>query len=168
MNSFLLSVLLLSFSIVSAQQSYPLHPSIGDTIDRNEKLDYSLFPAVANQDFKFAIIEFAKDSFFLAISNSNTSVIKTKFLSKEELIEAQKTIEKVNRYYRYQANQPADTNSYQSQLTEVKGRPIRMDGPMTEQIKKEARMNIRLREDERRRREFDQGIRGRQLYIGFD
>ena len=93
MNSFLLSVLLLSFSIVSAQQSYPLHPSIGDTIDRNEKLDYSLFPAVANQDFKFAIIEFAKDSFFLAISNSNTSVIKTKFLSKEELIEAQKTIE---------------------------------------------------------------------------
>lgn len=168
MKSLLLSVFVLFAVWLSAQSSYPLHPSVGDTIDRNEKLDYSLFPKVANQDFKFAIIEFEKDSFFLAISNISSAYIKRKFLSKEELIEAQKTIEKVNRYYRYRAAQPVDTNSYRPELTEIKGRPIRMDGPMTEQMKKEARMNIRLREDERKRREFDQGIRGQQLFLGFD
>ena len=166
MKMLLLLLSLLSCLLIKAQ-TYPLHPSIGDTIDRNEKLDYSLFPSIANQYFELATISFEEDSFYLVIAFKNLDSTQKMLLSKAALIQAQQNIEKVNQYYRYKANQPKDTNSYKSSLGEHKSRPIRMDGPMTEQMKKEARMNIRLREDERRRREYEQGIRGQQLYIGY-
>lgn len=167
MKSLLSIIFVLICTNASAQQHYPLHPSIGDTIDRNEKLDYSLFPTIANQDFEFATISFEKDSFYLVISKIEDNSTQKMLLSKSDLIQAQQNIEKVNRYYRYKANQAKDTNSYQSSLGEQKSRPIRMDGPMTEQMKKDARMNIRLREDARRRKEIEQGIRGQEFFIGY-
>ena len=159
--------LALSIFTYAQQQYYPLHPSLGDTIDRNEKLDYSLFPSIGNQDFEFATIIFEKDSFYLMIRYLNDDTYQKKQLSKTDLIQAQQNIEKINKYYRYKANQAKDTNTYQSSLGEQKSRPIRMDGPMTEQMKKDARMNIRLREDARRKREIEQGIRGQEFFIGY-
>jgi hypothetical protein len=150
------------------QNIYPLHPSVGDTIERTEKLDYSLFSFIPNSDFDYATIVFLRDSFYLAVKSFNNESTSKEFLSKDALIEAQKSIEKINKYYRYLATKKNDTSSYQPQIRKPKAPPLRMDGPMTEQMKKEARMNVRLKDDARRQREIDQGLRQGGLFIDFN
>ena len=153
---------------VNSQNTYPLHPSIGDTIDRTEKLDYSLFPFISNESFEYAHIIFLNDSFYLELKNYDNDLKFRKYLSKNQLIDAQKSIEKVNQYYRYLAKQKLDTSYYQPQSRETKLPPLRIDGPMTEQMKKEARMNMRLKEDARRQKEVQQGTRQGELFIEFN
>jgi hypothetical protein len=59
------AVFLIVSAFILAQGVYPLHPSVGDTIDLNEKLDYSLFPKVDNNNFVYAIIGFNNNNFQL-------------------------------------------------------------------------------------------------------
>ncbi len=159
-------LLLLSFSAIS-QIYYPLHPSVGDTLERLEKLDYSLFPKVSNTEFAYALIQFDNDNYHLIVTDleGNTS---NKEIRKEDLIEAQRNIEKVNAYYKWLADDKVRKEKEAKLMESKRSQPIRIEGPMTEQMKKEARMNVRLREDARRRREVEQGIRSNDIYIEFN
>jgi len=150
---------------IAAQTYYPLHPAIGDTIDKLEKLDYSLFPKVDNKSYQFAMILFDNDRYQIDVidtaGNSNRLAV-----SKEELIEAQQNIEKINKYYRLMASEQTKESHQKSSLVNKKY-PIRLEGPMTEQMRKEARMHVRLKEDARRRNEFKQGVGTNSLYLEF-
>ena len=94
-NSFIILFFLFSLKLNAQEGVYILHPSVGDTIDRVEKLDYSIFPKTKNPNFKVAYITMKNDSFILnAVYFENYKI--ERFLPTEEIIEAQKGIEKIN------------------------------------------------------------------------
>lgn len=175
MKVFILSFFCLLVSFGFSQTTYPLHPSVGDTIELNEKLDYSLFDSIANENFLFAWIEFQKDNFYLISTWKSDLVVPlseatftTKYLlSQEQIIEEQKKIEKVNTYYRYLAEE-AKKPKKAPEKSISKAPPIRLQGPMSEHMKKEVRMNNRLKDEQRRSREFKLGLRPRNMFIQFD
>jgi len=149
-----------------SQDIYPLHPSIGDTLESIEKLDYSLFPKVENTGFDYAVIKFQKERFILyTYYNSEENSIA---LSQEEIIEAQQNIEKINQYYRLKANQENQTEEDQSLSDRPSGKtPVYFNDVMNDQIKKEARMYLRLKEDAQRMKDHQNGISPNQLRIDF-
>ncbi len=42
-----------------------LHPVVGDTIDKNDKIDFSLFPEIDNSTFKHCFIKYSAKKFYL-------------------------------------------------------------------------------------------------------
>ncbi len=158
-NSYILVFILISHFSIAQEGVYILHPTIGDTIDRVEKLDYSIFPKTKNPDFKKAYITFKNDSFILkAIYLKN---IKTeRYLPKEEIIEAQKGIEKINAYYRLRA----DSSEIDYTSTNYNSNKIKIDmhGALGENAKKEARMYQRLKEDQNRAKMVGRGTNNPQ------
>jgi hypothetical protein len=160
-----LSLLLPLLSV--GQNVYPLHPAIGDTINLDEKLDYSLFPEVTNNGFKFAIIAYAEGGFRLVynITTADSTLPLTEMkmdLSQEKIIEEQQKIQKINAYYRYLAEEAKKPKQQEYEVAD-KAIPIRFDGPISEQLRKESRMKARLVEDQRRMEDFEMGLRPREI-----
>lgn len=153
------------------QQIYPLHPSVGDTIEKVEKLDYSLFPQDQNDGFQMATIQFKGENFHLVIQTldqeTGLEIETTRVISQEEIIEAQKNIEKINAFYRLMAEEKKKEKTERLEKHK-QSLPIRLEGKMSEQMKKQARMNIRLKEDARIQREFEMGLRpSKEINIQF-
>jgi hypothetical protein len=44
---------------------FALHPLVGDTIDKTEKMNYFLFPSIKNDNFKYCYIIQSNDHFFV-------------------------------------------------------------------------------------------------------
>lgn len=174
MKCLLLFLSCLFIKAAISQDVYPLHPSVGDSIDLEEKLDYSLFPKIDNNGFEYATIQFEDDMFklvvFVKYNDKETGLeMETTYqevLTQEEIIEEQQKIQKVNAYYRYLAEEEKKPKTNTTQPS-PKSVPIRLEGPMSEKMKKEARMSTRLKEDSRRAQEFEMGLRPRELRIEF-
>ena len=156
-----------------SQGVYPLHPTVGDTIDRDEKLDYSLFAASENDNFNFSVIKYLNSGFILienrALKESNDTVKyynDTLLLSQEQIIEEQQKIQKINAYYRYLAEEAKKPKQEDYKSVEKKI-PIRFDGPISDQLKKEDRMKARLANDQRRMEEFQIVLRPREVGLQF-
>lgn len=159
--------LLTAFALkVDAQDIYPLHPTVGDTIDKFEKLDYSLFPSVGNENFDFAIIRYHNGNYFL--ETKTDSLTEKLALSKELIIEQQQNIEKINAYYRLKAADTSKTKAIYLDENRPTGKePVYLNEQLKKQISKDARMRIRLQEDRRRMLENQRGIQNNQLHIEF-
>lgn len=167
----LTTLFLLCNIIVSIGQNvYPLHPSVGDTIDLNEKLDYSLFEKTKNTEFGPATIQFINNEFVLIFtyidSATSLEIHTTVSISQEDIIAEQQKIQKINAYYKYLAEEEKNPKPKEYKVLEQK-LPIRFDGPISEKIKKDARMKVRLVEDQRRMDEFQMGLRPREMILEF-
>ena len=163
--TFLLFSFLLSPTLF-AQDFYPLHPSVGDTINRIEKLDYSLFSNVSNQNFEYGLIKFINEGFVL-VTYYNEQTIEYP-LSRNELIEAQQNIEKINAYYRRKAFDDSIKVVESKDRNRPTGQtPVYVQGPMNEQAKKEARMFRRIETDRRIFNEYQRGLRDNPILIDF-
>tara|TARA_B110000503_G_scaffold140297_1_gene230760 strand:- start:3108 stop:3635 length:528 start_codon:yes stop_codon:yes gene_type:complete len=159
----------LSFS----QDVYPLHPTVGDTIDRDEKLDYSLFANSPNDSFNFSVIKYLNSGFILiknrafkGLDGSIKGYSDSTLLTQEQIIEEQQKIQKINAYYKYLAEEAKKPKQEDYKSLENKI-PVRFDGPISDQMRKESRMKARLAEDERRMEEFQMGMRPREMRIEF-
>lgn len=149
-----------------AQEVYPLHPSVGDTLEAIEKLDYSLFPKIDNKDFKHGLIKYEEEAFvFYAFYEEDEKKLE---LSQAELIEAQQNIEKVNKYYRLKAAEAnKDEQDFKKDNRPSGKTPVYFNEAMNDQIKKEARMHIRLQEDAQRMRDHRNGISPNRMILDF-
>ncbi len=171
---YLIASTLLLFSIFClAQDVYPLHPSIGDTIDSNEKLDYSLLPNSANKGFNYATIKYINAKFVLIESRTRKQpnglmrqYNDSTALPQEQIIEEQQKIQKINAYYKYLAEEATKPKKEEYKPKDKKI-PIRFDTPVSKKILKEARMKTRIIEDQRRMQEFQMGLRPREMMIEF-
>lgn len=163
-----IKLLLIAISVLGYAKAqtavYPLHPSIGDTLSQVEKLDYSLFPEISNQTFDFAFITFEKGNYVLNVHEKD-SVNQEVILTQAMVVEAQQNIQKINQYYRLKAT--LDSSKQQSDVQLEKKAPILFNESMNEEMRKQARMDWRLKEDARRMKEFEQGIRPNELRIEF-
>lgn len=156
-----------------AQDVYPLHPTVGDTIDRDEKLDYSLFENSPNDSFNFSVIKYLNSGFILienkAFKRSDGSILNyndSTVLTQNQIIEEQQKIQKINAYYKYLAEEAKKPKKEEYKKLEKKI-PVRFDGPISDQMRKENRMKARLVEDQRRIEEFQMGMRPREMRIEF-
>lgn len=159
---------LFSCILASGQVYYPLHPSIGDTLDRMEKLDYALFPKVKNPNLSYCLINFEANEYqLLAFYQEKNEPIKH-LLVREEIIEAQRNIEKINAFYRRKAKEDSLKPKKEVLPNRPTGRtPSYTQGTLSEKAKKEARMYIRLQEDRRRMEQHQRGIQPNQMRIEF-
>ncbi len=85
-------------------------------------------------------------------------------ISQLDLITAQKNIEKVNAYFRFKA---ADTLKNENLFNDNNKKPIQVQSALSNQSKKELRMQLRLKEDAIRMREREQGFRPNEIRIEF-
>ena len=170
------AVFLIVSTFISAQGLYPLHPSVGDTIDLNEKLDYSLFPKVENNDFVYAIIDFNNNNFQLytlleEIIDEETGLVlayrDSLILKQKQIIEEQQKIQKINAYYHYLAEEAKKPTQKENFPVLERKIPVRFDGPIAERMKKEARMKTRLADDKRMMNDFQMGMRPREVRLEF-
>jgi hypothetical protein len=170
------AVFLIVSAFISAQGVYPLHPSVGDTIDLNEKLDYSLFPKVDNNNFIYAVIGFNNDNFELytlleEIVDEETGLVlsyrDSLIVKQEQIIEEQQKIQKINEYFHYLAEEAKKPKQKESFPVLERKIPVRFEGPIAEIMKKEARMKTRLAEDERMMNDFKMGMRPREMRLDF-
>lgn len=170
------AVFLIVSTFISAQGLYPLHPSVGDTIDLNEKLDYSLFPKVENNNFVYAIIDFNNNNFQLytlleEIIDEETGLVlayrDSLILKQKQIIEEQQKIQKINAYYHYLAEEAKKPTQKENFPVLERKIPVRFDGPIAERMKKEARMKTRLADDKRMMNDFQMGMRPREVRLEF-
>ena len=170
LKSLLAGSLLFSLNLIG-QDIYPLHPSVGDTIEKVEKLDYSLFPEIENSDFINATVQYLEDKFVLVYyatdKTTELTIETTMDLEQVQIIEEQKKIEKINAYYRLMAEEAKNKKETPTIPKNQKSLPIRLEGKMSEQMRKEARMNVRLMEDAQRQRDFEMGLRPREVRFEF-
>ena len=170
------AVFLIVSTFISAQGLYPLHPSVGDTIDLNEKLDYSLFPKVENKNFVYSIIGFNNNNFQLytlleEIIDEETGLVlayrDSLILKQKQIIEEQQKIQKINAYYHYLAEEAKKPTQKENFPVLERKIPVRFDGPIAERMKKEARMKTRLADDKRMMNDFQMGMRPREVRLEF-
>lgn len=156
-----------ALSFGQEDRHYVLHPSVGDTIERLEKLDYSLFPFLENDAFEMATIGFENESFFILAEYDNSDSSLHRLLTQEEIIVAQQTIEKINAFYRRQAKEAEKSTPPINMVERIPNKRATLNAPMNEKMLKDVRMYQRLREDEIRRQEFINGTRPNQIHIEF-
>jgi hypothetical protein len=53
---------------------FVLHPLVGDTIDKTEKMNYLLFPSIPNDDFKYCYLTRSNEQFFVNSYALNDSI----------------------------------------------------------------------------------------------
>lgn len=163
MKTILVVLCLLSLKIYS-QETYPLHPAVGDTISLMEKIDYALFPEISNKQFAFLTITYAESRFYLKSYDSISMLISIDTAFIEEIVEAQKNIEKINAYYSIKAE--GNTSSESVMFTKNTKQTL---SPFSYNVKekpqKEARMEVRLSEAKKRSHERQKGYRPSSILI---
>lgn len=100
----LLIGIILSFQCFSQDHLFVLHPLVGDTITRSEKLNYLLFRDINDSDFKYCTITHSTDGYFVHTHTINDSVA-IKQVDSTEIRETIVKLDKVIDYYSAQAKQ---------------------------------------------------------------
>jgi len=91
--------LVLQISAFAQEQLIVLHPAVGDTIDRNERNDFLLFPEITNPDFKSATIHLKADEFYLhVLSKSGFDIINIDSIA---IKQSREHVEKLLKYFAY-------------------------------------------------------------------
>lgn len=91
--------LILQIGAFTQEQLIVLHPSVGDTIDRNERNDFLLFPEITIPDFESATIHSKTDKFYLHVSSkSGLDIIE---IDSTTIKQSREHIEKLLKYFAY-------------------------------------------------------------------
>jgi len=170
MKRFILLInLILSIGIQCKSQDslFVLHPIVGEIIDRNEKIDYLLFPEINDSIFNYCQIKQVKDK-FLANSYLVSDSIITVQLSISEINQYQKNIDKLYDYYSSQPEEDSLSDLKVLILKEGNSFQIIDIAIDNNDISNEARAEERLRDDAERLRLQKQGGEASGVIIDFD
>jgi hypothetical protein len=156
-KSLLAFVLLVSgFYYSNAQErKYILHPAVGDTIDKEEKKKFLLFPNIENKNFNYAYFTIAKGKHLATISLAGNDSLKME-LSDSAIDQYYVNIEKLLIYYRSQESRDSlHSNDANTSQPGHDPEEMRLSKPIItpeirDQINKDARVYRRLKDDEER------------------
>ncbi len=156
-----LTVFLLNLNVYSQKNLYVLHPLVGDTIDKIEKIQYMLFQEIADSNFRHCYLTFSDGEYFVNTCTLNGSIHITQVDS--SLINRYKVnIEKLNQYYLTRAKN--DTGkidkkmSIDDEILKVSNTNDKILTPNTkDKILNDIRNTNRLNNDAERAKNFKQG-----------
>ena len=102
-------ILSLGFQCKSQDSLFVLHPIIGEIIDRNEKIDYLLFPEIKDSIFNYCSIKHEGDKYFVNshLVSDSINIIQ---LNISEINQYQKNIDKLYDYYSSQPEEDSISN----------------------------------------------------------
>lgn len=133
-----------------------LHPSVGAVIDKNEKMNYLLFPEIKDTTFQYCFIKPLKGSYclFSYFHNDSLSISNVDSL---ELVDYQTNISKLTEYF---SNQSKPDSIQTTDQVKKENEIMKYDilSPNTiKDIKNETRRDARLKEDEERMNRYRKG-----------
>jgi len=99
---FTLLSLLISLSVFSQKQIVVLHPVLGDSIDKVEKVNYLLFPELGDSLFTYGQIHFKNNKFYLHAYSQTGSTLRE--IDSLEMKQYYLNVEKLMAYYAYKNN----------------------------------------------------------------
>lgn len=160
-------ILSLGIDCKSQESLFVLHPLVGEVIDRNEKIDYLLFPEINDSLFNYCQIKHVEDSYFVISHLVSDSVITIQ-LNNSEINQYNKNIDKLFDYYSSQPDEDTLINLKALILKEGNSFQIVDITIDYDKLSNEARTEDRLRDDADRLRLQKQGSDAGGLYIDFD
>lgn len=92
------ATIFLSAPVDAQDQPYQLHPTIGDTIDRQEIDKYLLFEIYSPDSVDYFILSKNENAYYLMAYSDNTIICRNHICADEVLIQKEK-VEKLNKYY---------------------------------------------------------------------
>ena len=145
----------------SQEKLVVLDPLIGDTIDKNEKVNFLLFPDLNDPDFLYGYITQSSDHYYFN-SFTNDDSLTVWPIDAEELQECQRNIDKLSEYYLNKAKQDSLKNAQKLTLDgkgvgNVQVRATLIGDDDQERILDEVRKNTRLKDDAERMEIVKQG-----------
>lgn len=168
MNYLLSSILMLFYTSSAAQVIYQLHPSVKDTIDYIEKLEYSLFTITDNNGFNFATIQYNNSGFILIENRSlkKTNGLITEFndsivLTQEQITREEQIIEKINAYYYNLTDEGRNLKRKENIRVLERKLSIRFAGPKNERLMLK-RARFCSFDESNLNNEFEMGLRPRK------
>jgi len=163
----LLFGLFIVFSSYSQNNLFVLHPLVGDTISKTEKIKFLLFPEIDNQNFLNGTITHSEEGYFLHYQTSGNK-IDTKQISDSEISQYQVNLGKLDEYYSNLGKNDSIKGKAKS-VMEIEGEK---DGKINKslindetknRISQEAIRDARMKEDAER---FDQIKKGNDISGG--
>ena len=133
--------LFLSTSVDAQDQPYQLHPTIGDTIDRQEIDKYLLFEMYSPESVDYFILSKNGNAYFLIVYSDNTIICRNHLSADEVLIQKEK-VEKLNKYYAsfIRDTEVLTTNDLKKELSDTLKVDLNMVTPtLLKSIKKDNR-----------------------------
>ena len=161
----LLIVIALNVQSYGQDPLFVLHPLVGDTIDRNEKLNYLLFPQITDSDFKYCTLTHSEKGYFVNTTKIDCSSTVNQADS-TEINQTRARLDKVVAYYLNQEQNDSIKNAHKEKL-ELLGQPsnFKMDNIVGEDTKerifKEVRSENRMKDDAER---FENNKQGTDLF----
>lgn len=164
----LMMILILSFVFRGNSQDglIVLHPIVGDTIDKDEKVNYLLFPEITDSLFIYCQINKVADKYYATSFLVRDSLLTIQ-LNGTEINLYKENIEKLNAYYSSQPESDSINNLRAFILRDGNSFKIVDIIIDNEKISNEARSEERLKEDAERLKLQKQGADPGGLYIDF-
>ncbi len=155
MRSLFLCFFILVSTVVSGQM-FVLHPVLGDTISREEKINYLLFPEIDDTVFNYAIVDSIESTVIVKVE-TNSGLLELS-LTEQEVQTYRANISKLAAFY---------TNDEEESVTKSvlikKDSTVSMKGAFIgekqqEQINKQVKRDMRLQNDNERQEMYKQGL----------
>lgn len=150
----LLIAIILSVQSYGQDSLFVLHPLVGDTIDRNEKLNYLLFPQITDSDFKYCTLSHSENGYFVNTTKIDSSATVNQ-IDSTEINQTVARLDKVMDYYLNQEQNDSIKNA-QKKTLDLLGQPsnFKMDNLLGEDTKErifqEVRSENRIKDDAER------------------
>jgi len=157
----LLVTIVLSGHCFAQGSLFVMHPLVGDTIVKSEKLNYFLFPRINDSDFKYCTITKTQEGYFANTHTLSDSV----FITPIDSAQMRQTIVKLDQvmeYYSDQEKKGASKATQQASPAVIEQNPTYskeriLDADTKDRIFKETRRDARLRDDVARSKQVRQG-----------
>ena len=157
----LLVLLIISVELSAQDSIVVLHPVIGELIDKEEKVNYLLFPEIEKNTFNYGSVIYLDTNYYFMFNHHDDSISLMR-LDSAEIIIYRNNINKLFQYYSNESKDSLEDNNIKSKVlrpeknTNAEVKSINMDY-YRDDILKEIRINERLRYDAEQRRRIDEG-----------
>lgn len=157
----LLMTIVLTGHCLAQGNLFVMHPLLGDTIVKSEKLNYFLFPQINDSNFKYCTITQSPEGYFANTHTLNDSV----YITPIDSAQMRQTIVKLDlvmQYYSEQEKKEASKGAQQASPSFIEPDPTYpkdriLDADSKDRIFKETRRDARLRDDAARSKQVRQG-----------
>ena len=163
MKQFILFLFGLTFSTNCRAQDtlFVLHPLVGDTIDKTEKMNYFLFPSVKSDNFKYCYIIQSSNHFFVN-SYTLSDSISIRQIDTTEIRQYIVNLDKFRAYYLNRAKNDSLTQAEKIDLNFNGLNPTFNNDQLVgeqsrDRISKEVRRDNRIKSDAERAGRIKQG-----------
>lgn len=165
--SLILIIVALGVHCYSQDKLFVMHPLVGDTIDKTEKLNYFLFPQIVDSVFRYCTITHSGTNYIANVTTMHDA-ITTHLIDSAEMAQDIVRLNKLMEYHASQGKRDSVKNEEQLKIdlkavpSDHLQKPI-LNSEMKDKIFYDVRTTTRMNEDAER---LDRNRQGTELLSG--